>query len=125
MDFVHPNTPNISPPFYITTHTADGIPVFTLINITRTYKYLRVTFDNKLNWNSHAINVEVKATRWAQQLWRISKMADGLALSKTRQLYTTVALPALTSASDIWFIPLFKVAHSRKSLGSVKITSTL
>ena len=63
--------------------------------------------------------------RWTQQLWRIAKSVGGLSPSNTRQLYSTVALPALTYMSDVWYIPLFKLPHARKSAGSARTTKLL
>lgn len=52
-------------------------------------------------------------------------MADGLASSKMRQLYITVALPALTYTSDIWYTPPFRTAYTQKLYSSVKVTKLL
>ena len=84
-----------------------------------------VTFDSKLSWKAHSAKTIASATRWVQQLWCISKTASGLSPAQTHQLYITVALPAFTYASDIWYTPPFKTMHSQKYSGSVGITKQL
>ena len=49
----------------------------------------------------------------------------GLSPSRTHQLYNTVPVPAFTYASDLWYTPPFKQAHSQKSSGSVADTKSL
>ena len=50
---------------------------------------------------------------------------NSLSPSRTCQLYNTVTVPAFTYASDIWYTPPFKWAHSQKSSGSVADTESL
>ena len=64
-------------------------------------------------------------TKWTQQLWRLAKLTGGIPPGKTHQLYNTVAVPAFTYTSDVWYIPPFKLAHKRNLLGSASATKLL
>ena len=55
----------------------------------------------------------------------VARTTDGLSPSCTWQLYNTVAVPAFTYASDIWYIPPIKWPHSQISCGSVSDTKSL
>lgn len=68
MDLSHPNTPTNSSPLIITTMNQDGTQTTNTITNIKTYKYLGVIFDSKLNWKAHTNRVTAKATRWSQQL---------------------------------------------------------
>ena len=125
MDLPHPHKVVPTSPLVIDQQQPDGSTASYTIANTKYYKYLGVTFDPKLTWKAHITKVIVSATHWTQQLWRISKTAGGLSPSKTQQLYKTVAIPAFTYASDIWYIPPFKRAHLQKSSGSVADTKSL
>ena len=48
-------------------------------------------------------------------------MADSLSPSKACQLYSMVAVPAFTYASDVWYAPSFKLTHSSISIGTTKL----
>ena len=41
---------------------------------------------------------------------------------KSHQLHNTVPAPAFAYASNIWYVPLFNLAHSENSHGSVGTT---
>ena len=125
MDFPHPNTNTPTTPLIITTPHTNGTSTTSSIACVQEYKYLGVIFDPKLTWKTHFTKVTAPTTHWSQQLWRISKAARGLSPSKTHQLYITIAIPAITYASDIWYIPPYKTAHSQKHSGSVKETKEL
>ena len=125
MDFPRPHKAELSPPLIIDQTHPDGTTTSSTIALTQTYKYLGVIFDPKLTWRAHITKVIASATRWTQQLWRVSKTTGGLSPCRTRQLYNTVAVPAFTYASDIWYIPPYKQAHSQKSSGSVADTKSL
>ena len=125
MDFPRPNTTRNSPPLLISSYDHYGDPAINMVTRVQAYKYLGVPFDPKLKWQVPLTNVIARAACWAQQLWRVTKTVGGLSPNKTRQLYRTVAIPALTYTSDIWYIPPFKTAHSPKSYRSVKDTQLL
>lgn len=125
MDFLHPHKAEPSPPLIINQPHSDGSITLSTITTTQTYKYLGVIFDPKLTWRAHITKVIVCTTQWTQQLWHISKTTGGLSPSRTHQLYNTVAVPAFTYTSDIWYTPPFKQAHSQKSSGSVADTKSL
>lgn len=125
MDFTHPNVATPSPPLIIDSCLPNGTHVTSAIQNVQTYKYLGVVFDPKLRWRAHVSKVVASATWWTQQLWWISKTAGGLSPGKTCQLYNTVVIPAFTYASDVWYVPTFKMAHSQNSSGSVEDTKLL
>ena len=108
-----------SSPLCITQINPDNPPTTHTILAVNSYKYLGVIFNLKLNWRAHILQVIGKSIHWSQQLWRLVKMSGGLWPSSSHQLYNTVAIPALTYASDVWYVPPFKVAHSSNSCGSV------
>ena len=78
-----------------------------------------------MSWRAHISKIIASATQWTQQLWRVARTAGRLSPSHTRQLYNTVAVPAFTYTSDIWYIPPFKRPHSQKSNGLVSDTKSL
>ena len=125
MDFLHPHKAELSPPLIIDQTHLDGTTTLNTIALTQTYKYLRVIFDTKLTWGAYITKVITSATHWTQQLWQVSKTTRGLSPSRTYQLYNTVAVPAFTYVSDIWYTPPFKWAHPQKSSGSVVNTGSL
>lgn len=75
--------PNITttspPPLSINIQHNNNTVTTSIITATQSYRYLGVIFNPKLGWKNHTTNVEVKATHWTQQLWRISKTVDDLA----------------------------------------------
>ena len=95
------------------------------ISTVNNYKYLGVVFNPKLKWRAHITKVITSALWWIHQLRRISKTTGGLSPSKTHQLYNTIVVPAFTYASDIWYTPPFKLAHSRNTKGSIRATKLL
>lgn len=122
MDFARTPRDIASAPLTIDKTNPDGTTTTHTISSVDKYKYLGVTFDPKLTWRAHVTKVVASATWWSQQLWRVSKTAGGLSPSKTRQLYNTVAVPAFTYASDVWYVPPFKLASSKNARGSVGVT---
>ena len=108
------NKPN--PNRSVSTHT---------ITTSISYKYLGIIFNPKLSWRGHITKVLASATKWSQQLWRIAKTAEGFSPKNLCQLYNTVAIPAITYASDIWYIPPYKLAHCRNLRGSIGATKLL
>ena len=115
MDFPRTSRDTATSPLRIDKTDPQGIVTPYIIAKVDTYKYLGVTFDLKLNWRAHTDRVIIKALRWTQQLWRLAKTTGGLPPARAQQLYNTVVVPALTYASDIWYIPPFKLAHSKNS----------
>ena len=122
MDFMRTPHNIASFPLQINKSNPDGsISTHTMATVNN-YKYLGVVFDPKLTWRPHITKVVATATHWTQQLCRIAKMAGALSPSKARQLYNMVAVPAFTYASDVWYAPLFKLAYSCNSHGSIGAT---
>ena len=125
MDFSRPHKAETSSPLIIEQQHANGTASTNTIANVQNYKYLSVIFDPKLSWRAHISKVIASATQWTQQLWRVAKTTGGLSPSRTHQLYNTVAVPAFTYASNIWYIPPFKRPHSQKSNSSVSDTKSL
>ena len=125
MDFPRPGVPSTTTPLTIDVHHPDNTITTSTISNVETYKYLGVTFDPKLKWRAHVSKVVASATRWTQQLWRVTKTAGGLSPNRTRQLYNTVAVPAFTYTSDIWYTPPFKEANAQKFSGAIGDTKLL
>ena len=115
MDFPRTSRDAASSPLHINKMDPQGVITPYTISKVDTYKYLGVTFDPKLSWRAHTNSVTTKAIRWTQQLWRLAKASGGLPPARARQLYNTVVIPALTYASDIWYVPPFKLVHSKNS----------
>ena len=125
MDFPRMSRDTASSPLHINKMDPQGIVTPYTISKVDTYKYLGVTFDLKLNWRPHTNRVTTKAIRWTQQLWKLAKTTGGLPPARAWQFYNTAAVPALTYASDIQYLPPFKLAHSKNSQGSIAITKKL
>lgn len=108
MDFPRPHKAEPSTPLIIKQRLEDGTTTTNTITNVQNYRYLGVIFDPKLSWRAHISKVIASATRWSQQLWRVAKTAGGLSPSLTQQLYNTIAVPAFTYTSNIWYTPPFK-----------------
>ena len=115
MDFPRTSRDTASSTLCINKMDPQGITTPYIISKVDTYKYLSITFNPKLNWRAHTNRVTAKVIRWTQQLWRLVKTTGGLPPARAWQLYNTVAIPALTYASDIWYVLPFKLAHSKNS----------
>lgn len=125
MDFPGTHQDITPPPLCITKTNLDGSTSSFIITKVNTYKYLGVVFNTKLSWHAHTDKVITKATKWSQQLWRLAKITGGIPPIRACQLYNTVLILAITYTSDIWYVPPFKLSHSRNSCGSIAITRKL
>ena len=125
MDFPHLHKAEPSTPLIIEQRLEDSTTTTNTITNVQNYRYLGVIFDLKLSWRAHISKVIASATHWSQQLWRVAKTAGRLSPSHTQQLYNTIAVPAFTYASDIWYTLPFKWPHSQISSGSVSDTKSL
>ncbi|KAF8833666.1 hypothetical protein BDN67DRAFT_992802 [Paxillus ammoniavirescens] len=69
--------------------------------------FSRVLVDSELCWHAHAAYAISKGTNYVLQLWRLSYSVKGVPLSLMKQLYTSVALPKMLYAVDLWLTPLY------------------
>ena len=125
IDFTRTPRDIVTSPLHIKEVNPNDTTTLHNINTVTDYKYLGVIFDPKLNWRAHISKVTAKATKWTQQLWRLAKLTGGIPPGKTHQLYNAVVVPAFTYTSDVWFVPPFKLAHKRNTLGSISATKRL
>ena len=72
------------------------------IALSKTVKYLGVTLDNKLNYNTHIDNVTLKATAALMQCKRAVGPMWGLSPKKCKWIYTTVVRPILAYSATVW-----------------------
>lgn len=104
-------------------------PTLTLrnINITevKSYKYLGIHVDHKLQWKIQAQKAVAKATKWILMFRRLTKPSTGIKPGLMRQLYLAVAVPKMTYGLDVWYIPPEKLEGARHNSGSVGVQRQL
>ena len=72
------------------------------ITLSKTVKFLGVTLDNKLNYNTHIDNVTQKATAALMRYKRAVGPMWGLSPKTCKWIYTTVVRPILSYSATIW-----------------------
>ena len=125
MDFARTPSNIASSPLHIDKTNPNRTTTHHIITTTTDYKYLGMIFDPKLNWRAHASNVVAKVTKWIQQLWRLARWTGGIPPGQICQLYNMVVVLAFTYASNVWYVPPFKLTYKRNSLGSISVTKIL
>jgi len=91
-------------------------------------KYLGVHFDRNLNWKVQQAYAVEKGAKWAAQIRRLTRPTWGITPKYAKRLYTSVALPRVLYAVDVWCTPVNVEFAGPKTVGSAeatkKITST-
>ena len=72
------------------------------ITLFKTVKFLGVTLDNKLNYNTHIDNVTQKATAALMQCKRAVGPMWGLSPKTCKWIYKTVIRPILPYSATVW-----------------------
>jgi ribonuclease HI len=94
-----------------------------------TAKFLGVILDNKLNWKSQGASAIAKGQDWLIKFKRVAKTTGGIHPKLFRQIYTSIALPRILYAADLFLTPqrlagrLFEDNNS-KSIAIKKLIST-
>jgi hypothetical protein len=125
MDFSRTPRDHASSNLSITRRNADNSSTTQNVNTVTSYKYLGVMFNPKLCWTSHCTKVVASATWWSFQVARLARVSGGMPPSCIRQLYNTVAVPAIMYAADIWYTGTHKPRNSSKKWGSIAVTNKL
>ena len=73
-----------------------------IIALSKTVKFLGVTLDNKLNYNTHIDNVAQKATAALMQCKRAVGPMWGLSPKTCKWIYKTVIRPILSYSATVW-----------------------
>ena len=72
------------------------------ISLFKTVKFLGVTLDNKLNYNTHIDNVTQKVTAALMQYKRAVGPMWGLSPKTCMWIYTTAVRPILSYSATVW-----------------------
>ena len=121
MDFAPKHTPNL--PITIT-HPRTRAP--TEIESVKTYKFLGILLDPKLKWTAQADRAARSADAWINLIRRLARTSKGISAPGMRLLYTTIAIPKMAYAADVWYAPPHKThnASTRRS-GMIKFSRKL
>ena len=85
------------------------------IALSKTVKFLGVTLDNKLNYNTHIDNVTQKATAALMQYKRaVGATMWGLSLKTCKWIYKTVIRPILSYNATVWVRALDNKNNTKK-----------
>ena len=84
------------------------------------YKYLGVHIDGQLRWRIQENAAVAKATSYVMMFRRLTRTNLGIRPRLMRQLYISVAIPKMTYALDVWFVPPHKKEGKRNNSGSVR-----
>ena len=88
-------------------------------------KYLGVLIDRHLNWKAQQAYAVEKGAKWTAQIRRLTWPTWGITPKCAKQLYTSVALPRILYAVDIWCTPSSCKHPGPKALGSAKVTKQI
>jgi ribonuclease HI len=83
-------------------------------------KYLGVYFDRNLNWKVHQAYTVEKGMKWAAQIRRLTRPTWGVTPKFAKRLYTSVALPRVLYAVDLWCTLLNHKHKGLKTTGSAR-----
>lgn len=76
------------------------------IQATKSHTFLGVILDQELRFKEQMARAIEKGTKWVQQIRRLAKTNMGVTPRYLRQLYTTVAIPRMLYAVDIFCSPV-------------------
>ena len=85
-------------------------------------KYLGVIFDRNLNWKVQQAHAVEKGTKWTAQIRRLARPTWGITPKYARRLYTSVALPRMLYAIDVWYAPSSLEHSESRAIGTAKVT---
>ena len=85
-------------------------------------KYLRVFFDRNLNWKTQQEYAVRKGAKWAAQIRRLARPTWGITPKYAKRLFTSVALPRIMYAIDIWCTPTDSEHAGPKAIGTAVTT---
>ena len=91
----------------------------TTIKPMPTHKFLGVIIDECLSWRQHIVYTIGKGTAYVLQMRCLAIASKGLPLPLMRQLFTSVTLPKLLYAINVWFTPLYSTDNNDISRGSI------
>ncbi len=96
IDFSHQSKSITRPPLTI---------LSTEIVLMASTKYLGVILDQNLTWKEQKANVVKKGSNWTAQIRRVARADWGLTPKQAKKLYTSVAIPRMLYAIDVWCAP--------------------
>jgi len=111
INFTHRCKDTKSPTLYLPRRT---------IKLVESTKYLGVIFDRNLNWKAHQAYAVEKGAKWAAQIRRLMQPMWGITPNYAKCLYTSIALPRVLYAVDIWCTPMNSKHVGPKTVGSAK-----
>jgi len=98
----------------------------TTIKPVRTYRFLGILFDPKLNWTAQTEKAARTAEAWINLVRRLARTSTGISAKGMRQLYISIAIPKMSYAAEVWFtLPHKANETSKKRTGSVKFTQKI
>jgi hypothetical protein len=96
----------------------------TVIKPSDHHKFLRVIFDQELNWKEQAVSAVGKGAAWVSKIVRLSRPSTGVASKFMRQMYIAVAVAKMAYAADVWYTPVTTPQQGKRK-GSVGITQKI
>ena len=91
-----------------------------VIKEVASYKYLGVHIDGQLRWKIQENEAMAKATSYILMFRRLTRTNLGIRPRLMRLLYISVAIPKMTYALDVWYVPPHKKEGKRNNSGSVR-----
>ncbi|KNZ73425.1 hypothetical protein J132_04482 [Termitomyces sp. J132] len=125
MNFLSSHLDAILEDLTLTQANPDGAATTQQVKTVPMYKYLGVVFNFKLRWSAHCQKVMAQATWWSLQVMHLSRISGRMPPCHVQQLYNTVAVPAITYATDIWYTGIHNSPSSKKKQGSIVITKKI
>lgn len=95
------------------------------IEFAKEVKYLGITYDEHLRWNTHIQNKCQKATKLLHKCRNYIAKTWGLSPARMRWLYKQVILPSISYACFTWVHRLEENANIRSILGAVQKMAAL
>ena len=96
-----------------------------VVEASRSVKYLGVYLDQHLCWREQEAYATKKGNIWAAQIRRVVRPDWGLTPKFARHMYTSVALPRILYAADIWAPPSYQRKRESKPVANKRFTARL
>ena len=75
-----------------------------IVKAKKNCKYLKITIDSQLKWNSHMNQMKTKATKRLTALQTLSKSTWRINLKNMRKIYQKTILPLFLYCASAWYI---------------------